>query len=337
MNLKETKLKIIQAGYRAVEQLVKVAKEDIIKLDTDDDLAADRLKNAAATKKIAIFDAFEILTRIEAEKEAILEKEQALYNSVVNSQAQQKEVSELQDALNEREKSLAIELADLQEELFQKTLDAEIEAGLAALEHDTQMTTEKIANEERLAKIKEENTKRQAAQELAANQMVLSSISEGADAALSIAENSYSKNKQLILTLFNVKKAATIADIAMSTAAAFQAAFVQYGTFAPIAQAAIIASGVAQAATVLGQQPPKLHTGGMINNTPDERTRTVLTGEAVLDRATVNRIGGESGVNRLQNGMSSEPIVVVTNPYKHFDRFMRDRKRLGVERKTGRI
>ena len=71
MNLKETKLKIIQAGYRAVEQLVKVAKEDIIKLDTDDDLAADRLKNAAATNKLAIFDAFEILTRIEAEKEAI--------------------------------------------------------------------------------------------------------------------------------------------------------------------------------------------------------------------------------------------------------------------------
>ena len=71
MNLKETKLKIIQAGYRAVEQLIKVAKEDIIKLDNDDDLAADRLKNAAATKKLAIFDALEILTRIESEKEAI--------------------------------------------------------------------------------------------------------------------------------------------------------------------------------------------------------------------------------------------------------------------------
>lgn len=71
MNLKETKLKIIQAGYRAVEQLIKVAKEDIIKLDNDDDLAADRLKNAAATKKLAIFDALEILARIESEKEAI--------------------------------------------------------------------------------------------------------------------------------------------------------------------------------------------------------------------------------------------------------------------------
>lgn len=71
MNLKETKLKIIQAGYRAVEQLIKVAKEDIIKPELDDDLAADRLKNAAATKKLCIMDAFEILSRIESEKEAI--------------------------------------------------------------------------------------------------------------------------------------------------------------------------------------------------------------------------------------------------------------------------
>lgn len=71
VNSKETKLKIIEAGHRAVEQLIKVAKEAIIKHDPEDDLSADRLKNAAATKKLAIFDAFEILNRIEAEKEAI--------------------------------------------------------------------------------------------------------------------------------------------------------------------------------------------------------------------------------------------------------------------------
>ena len=71
VNSKETKLKIIDAGHRAVEQLIKVAKEAIIKHDPEDDLSADRLKNAAATKKLAIFDAFEILNRIEAEKEAI--------------------------------------------------------------------------------------------------------------------------------------------------------------------------------------------------------------------------------------------------------------------------
>ena len=54
-----------------VEQLIKVAKEKIIKPDPDDDLAADRLKNAAATKKLCIFDAFEILKRIEEEREAL--------------------------------------------------------------------------------------------------------------------------------------------------------------------------------------------------------------------------------------------------------------------------
>lgn len=70
MNNKETKLKIIKAGHKAVEELIKVAEESILKA-TDDgsDLAADKLKNAAATKKLAIFDAFEILSRIETERE----------------------------------------------------------------------------------------------------------------------------------------------------------------------------------------------------------------------------------------------------------------------------
>ena len=67
----EIKLEIIKAGEKAVKQLIKVAEEHIIKYGEDDELAADKLKNAAATKKLAIFDAFEILTRIEEEKELI--------------------------------------------------------------------------------------------------------------------------------------------------------------------------------------------------------------------------------------------------------------------------
>ena len=70
MKIKETKLNIIQAGQIAVEELIKVAKEKIV--DSEDDISADRLKNAAATKKLAIFDAFEILNRIE-EEENLLE------------------------------------------------------------------------------------------------------------------------------------------------------------------------------------------------------------------------------------------------------------------------
>jgi len=67
MNTKETRKNIIQAGRKAVDELIKVAEEKII-THTDDDVSADRLKNAAATKKLCIMDAFEILQRIEEEE-----------------------------------------------------------------------------------------------------------------------------------------------------------------------------------------------------------------------------------------------------------------------------
>ena len=60
MNIKETKRNIVQAGHKAVLELIKVAEEAILD-NGEDDLSADKLKNAAATKKLAIFDAFEIL------------------------------------------------------------------------------------------------------------------------------------------------------------------------------------------------------------------------------------------------------------------------------------
>jgi hypothetical protein len=63
-------LNIIQAGHKAVLELIKVAEEAILN-NGDDDLSADKLKNAAATKKLAIFDAFEILARIEDETKMI--------------------------------------------------------------------------------------------------------------------------------------------------------------------------------------------------------------------------------------------------------------------------
>jgi hypothetical protein len=70
---KKMKQEIISAGEKAVKQLIKVAEEKIITDNPDSEIAADRLKNAAATKKLAIFDAFEILTRIEAERSMLNE------------------------------------------------------------------------------------------------------------------------------------------------------------------------------------------------------------------------------------------------------------------------
>ena len=70
MDIKALKIKIIDAGQKAVDELINVAKEKIV-TGTEDDVSADRLKNAAATKKLAIFDAFEILKRIEEERDRL--------------------------------------------------------------------------------------------------------------------------------------------------------------------------------------------------------------------------------------------------------------------------
>jgi len=71
----DLKQQIIEAGYKAVEELIEVAKSKIIKInftdEDDSDLAADKMKNAAQAKKLAIFDALEILSRIETEKESL--------------------------------------------------------------------------------------------------------------------------------------------------------------------------------------------------------------------------------------------------------------------------
>jgi hypothetical protein len=73
---RELRLRIIASGRIAVEELIKIAKEPIVNYgDEAPALAADRLKNAAATKKLAIFDALDILARIDAEEE-ILNSEQ---------------------------------------------------------------------------------------------------------------------------------------------------------------------------------------------------------------------------------------------------------------------
>jgi len=81
MNIKETKQNIIQAGHKAVLELIKVAEEAILN-NGEDDLSADKLKNAAATKKLAIFDAFEILSRIQEEEKLLLDVEKEVDTKV---------------------------------------------------------------------------------------------------------------------------------------------------------------------------------------------------------------------------------------------------------------
>lgn len=67
--------RIIAAGEKAVDELIKVLHSEIITDDPDHDLAADKLKNAAATKKQAMTDAFDMLNRIQLEKDKLTGEE----------------------------------------------------------------------------------------------------------------------------------------------------------------------------------------------------------------------------------------------------------------------
>lgn len=65
--MRKEKEKVIKAAYAALVELEKVARQviDLSELDPE------KAKTAAAAKKQAVFDAFEIIDRIEQEKALI--------------------------------------------------------------------------------------------------------------------------------------------------------------------------------------------------------------------------------------------------------------------------
>lgn len=132
------------------------------------------------------------------------------------------------------------------------------------------------------------------------------------------------RQKKIMTAFFRAEQALSIADIGMSTAEAVMKAQAVYGPGTPQAIAASIlavATGATQSAVVASKQPPSFHMGGLA---PDEMGARVLRGEAILDRATVRRIGGEQGVKQLQQQGSDRDQVVIIQPFRHFGRFARE-------------
>ena len=136
-----------------------------------------------------------------------------------------------------------------------------------------------------------------------------------------IERQAHEQKKKQLMGLFNFRKGMAIAEIAMGTAEAVVAAQKLIPPFNAIQTALAVATGVAQAGIVMGQQPPQFHMGGMA---PDEMGARVLKGEAVLDRATVRGLGGEQGVRQLQQNQGKGGQVMVIQPFKHFGRFTRE-------------
>ena len=148
------------------------------------------------------------------------------------------------------------------------------------------------------------------------------------------------ENKKNAEIAFNVRKGIAISEVAINTATAITRALAELGPVAgTLASVGITATGAAQIALIASEEP-KFHMGGMIGGSslaPDESRIIAKSGEAVLSSGTVQRLGGESGVNALENGGAMNPVVVVTNPFKHYDRFVKGRRLMGLEsQRTGR-
>jgi hypothetical protein len=164
-------------------------------------------------------------------------------------------------------------------------------------------------------------------------QGIVGTFSNSIQTMTTIAEAAGNKNKAIIKALFVAQRVAAVGEVAFNTAKAITAAQAYPPPFNGLMIASAVAASGAQMASIFAQQAPQFHMGGM---TPDESIAVVKAGEAVLDRATVDRLGGEPGVNRLQNGQTGQPEVIVMNPYKHFDRYMTDRQRAGLSSRSAR-
>lgn len=229
---------------------------------------------------------------------------------------------------------------ELQKEANLALAQTEEQIGIAKaanLELDNQILEMKeglAIKEEALAKQRKKSLEDEAKQNKLTGAEVAGFYIQAAKATSELIKTATNENKDAALIAFRVAQAAAIAEIAINTAKNI----VEVGTN-PFAIAAVSALGVAQAATVALQKPPEFHMGGMIGKGEDTTQITALRGEAVLDRRTVSRLGGERGVDALQRG--ENPIsnqVIVIQPFKHFDRFIRsNQKRGGIMSKLNKV
>ena len=236
----------------------------------------------------------------EAKIKAQIELEKQLMNAQI-SKIRAQQIANLESAQTKEQEQLAIEA------------NAELEDQIELMKESNHLKEMKRSNERIKANEKENKSRIQSAQ------LILGTYAAGARATGELIKAVSNESKEAAMIAFRLNQSAAIADIVMNTA-------VQISKVAanPFAIAGVTAVGALQTATVLAQSPPEMHMGGMITKGEDTRDITVLTGEAVLNRSTVQNLGGEEGINRIQRtgGIPSQEVIVM-NPFKHFDRYAR--------------
>ena len=127
--------------------------------------------------------------------------------------------------------------------------------------------------------------------------------------------------------LFNLQKAAALAEIAINTAVAITKATAQLGPIAGgLATVALVASGAAQAAVVAAQEPPSFPHGGLVGDRigTDHVAVGARRDEAILNPGATRRLG-RAGVDALNRGNVPGAQQVVAVPvFRQSRRFFKD-------------
>lgn len=142
---------------------------------------------------------------------------------------------------------------------------------------------------------------------------VTGAITDVLDTALAAQDAETKGGRKAIRALFVMRQLAALSEVGVNTAAAIMQGFAMFGPPpSPLGIAAASSASVAgavQAGVIASQKPPTGHTGmvpaGALaqgSMQPDERLRTVLTGEGVISREGVDALGGPGALHDLNRG-----------------------------------
>ncbi len=309
-NIAKARLKDLQVRLNSLQNenlLIEKSSEKtrISMLDPIEKIRANtefeiKLLNEKEQKLIDEFEAAKKLAKTDEDRIVIAEMEQELFAARLN----------LIEAENELEKKGLAEIEQIKKD----------NAEAAQKRKDAQAQKDKLDRKKEIDDI------------MALNEAAIGTFSALTNAAMTLTKEFAGENKTAIRALFEMQKVAAIGEVAMITAKSIAQAMFVGGPLGALMATTAIATGAAQTAVIASQKAPEFHMGG----TPDEGLAIVKTGEAILDANTVNNLGGEQGINRLQNGANQQPQVIVLSAFKHFDRYMADRQKNGMSARTSR-
>ena len=292
---------------KTLAAMLKARDEKVAQLSGEEKILA--LRDIALQKIHEEKMALEDSVQTQIEKLQAMEETQKVLDTISNLEfVREDEMARL----NEKRRNIIKEAFDEQQSLI-------LETGELEIEKNSEVTEKQLENDNRL--------KKSAREVFREYMMGADMVVEGLNVAADLIDQNAMKNKKNAELVFNIRKAAAIAEIAIATAQNVVEVFPN-----PFLMAGAAALGIAQGALVASEQP-KFHMGGMIGGggtlAPDETMVTAKRGEAILSTAAVNRIG-EDGVRSLETGGGITPKIIVMNPFKHYDRFIRGRDAMGM-------